>query len=56
MQLGHHGLYLGPVEHAHKYGLNDVIIMVAQGNLIAAQGFGMVIEIAPPHPGTEVAG
>ncbi len=54
-ELRHHGLYLPAVEHAHESRLNDIIVVMSQGNLIASQFLGLAVEITPPHSGTEVA-
>ena len=39
VKLGHHSLYLGTVKHAHKNGLNHIIIVVTQCNLVATHFF-----------------
>ena len=56
VQLGHHGFNLGTVEHAHEDGLDDIVKMVAQGNLVAAEFFGVGLEIAAAHSRAEIAG
>ena len=56
VQLGQHGLDLGAVEHPHDRRLNDVAEVVAQGDLVAAQALSLAVQVAPAHPGAEVAG
>ena len=56
VELGRHGLHLGAVEHAHYGRLNDIVEVVAQRDLIASQLLGLAVQVAAPHPGTEVAG
>ena len=56
VQLGHHGFNLGTVEHAHEDGLDDIVKMVAQGNLVTAEFFGVGVEIAAAHSRAEIAG
>ena len=56
MQLWHHGLDLAAVQHSHQDSFYDIIVMMSQSNLIAAQIFRLFIQTAPSHPGTDVAG
>ena len=56
VELGGHGLELGTVEHAHHGGLDDIVEVVAQRDLIAAQLLGLAVQVAAAHPGAEVAG
>ena len=56
VELGRHGLHLGAVEHAHHGRLNNIVEVVAQRDLIASQLLGLAVQVAAPHPGTEVAG
>ena len=56
VELGHHSLELGAVEHADQGGLDHIAEMVAQGDLVAAQLPGLAVEIAPAHLGAEIAG
>ena len=56
VKLGHHGLDLAAVEHPHQDGLDHVIIVMAQGNFVAAQLLCFGIEMASAHSGTEIAG
>ena len=46
VQLGHHRLDLGAVEHAHENRLDDIIVVMAQGDLIAAQLFCKIVQVA----------
>ena len=55
MELRHHGLDLGTVEHAHEDGLDHIIIMMAQGDFVAAQLLREGVEMTAAHAGTEVA-
>ncbi len=54
--LGRHGLHLGAVEHTHNRGLDDIVEVVPQCDLVAAQLLGLAVEVAAPHPGAEIAG
>ena len=56
MQLGHHGLHLRAVEHPHEDGLDHVVVMMAQRDLVAAQFPRLAVQIPPAHPGAQVAG
>ena len=56
VELGHHGIDLPSVEDPHKDGLNHIIKMVAQGNLVASQLPGMGVQVSPAHPGAEITG
>ena len=56
VQLGHHGVDLAAVKHAHKNGLDHVVVVMAKGDLVAAQGPGAVIEVSAAHTGAQVAG
>ena len=56
MKLWHHGLDLGTIEHSHKDGLDDIIKMMAESNLVTAQFFCMGIKVATAHSRTEIAG
>ena len=56
VHLGHHALQLGAVEHGHDGGLDHVVEVVAQGDLVAAQCPGLAVQVAPAHPGAQVAG
>ena len=56
VELGRHGLQLRPVKHTQHRGLHHIVEMVPQGDLIAAQRPGLTVEMAPAHPGAEIAG
>ena len=56
VELGHHGLHLRPLQHTHEYSLYNVVIVVAQCYLVAAQLLCVAVEIPPAHSGAEVAG
>ena len=56
MKLGHHSLDLAAVEHPHQYGLDHIIKMMSQSDLITAQGLGLGVQVTPAHAGTEVTG
>ena len=56
MQLGYHPLQLPAPQHAHHGGLDHVVEVMAQGDLVAAQLFGLTVKVAPAHPGAQVAG
>ena len=56
VKLGHHGLYLPAVEHAHEDGLNHVVEVMAQRDFVAAQLAGGVVERAATHACAGVAG
>ena len=49
VKLGHHSLYLGTVKHAHKNGLNHIIIVVTKCNLVATHFFCKSIEMPAAH-------
>ena len=44
VELGHHGLNLRAIEHSHQDGLNHIIIMVPQGDLVAPQIFRLAVQ------------
>ena len=52
----HHGLHLSAVQHPHKDRLDNIIVMVSQGDLIAPQLLCMAIQIASAHSGAQIAG
>ena len=56
VQLGHHRLDLGAVEHAHENRLDDIIVVMAQGDLIAAQLFCKIVQVAAAHSGAQITG
>ena len=56
VEHGGHGLQLRAVEHTHDGGLDDIVEVVAQCDLVAAQLLGLAVEVAAAHPGAEIAG
>ena len=56
VQLGRHGLELRAEEHAQHRGLDHIVKVVAQGDLVAAQFPGLAVQVAPAHPGAQIAG
>ena len=55
-ELGHHALVLTGVEHAHENSLDHIIVMVSQGDLVAAAFFSKAVEVTAAHAGAEIAG
>ena len=55
VKLRHHRLVLAGVEHAHEDGLDDVVEVVAECDLVAAEALGFLIEVAAAHAGADVA-
>lgn len=55
VQLGQHGLELGAEEHAQHRGLDHVVKVVAQSDLVAAQLLCLAVQVPPAHPGAQVA-
>ena len=49
VQLGHHGVDLTAIEHTHENGLDHVVVVMAQGDLVAAQRPGPVVELSLIH-------
>ena len=56
MQFGRHGLQLRTVEHAHDGGLDHIVEVMPQRDLVAAQLLGLAVQVAAAHPGAEVEG
>ena len=56
VELRHHALQLGTVEHGHDGGLDDVVQVVPEGNLVASQLPRLIIQETAPHSGAEIAG
>ena len=56
VELRKHGPDLGAVEHAHDGRLDDVVKMVPEGNLVAAELFCFAVQPSAAHFGAEVAG
>ena len=55
VQLGHHGADFAGVEDAHQEGFDGIVEMMAQGDLVAAQGAGAAVQVAAAHAGAQVA-
>ena len=55
VELRHHRLVLPGVEHAHQDGLDDVVEVVAERDLVAAEALRFLIEVAAAHAGADVA-
>ena len=55
VKLWHHGLDLRAVEHAHENGLDDIVVVVAEGDLVAAQLLREGVEMAAAHAGAQIA-
>ena len=56
VELRHHGLYLSAVEHTHEYGLDNVVKMMSQCYLVAAQSLCVAVQVSPSHACAYVAG
>ena len=54
VKLRHHSLHLCPIEHAHKYGLYDIIIVMSKCYLVAAKLLCITVQMTTSHPGTEI--
>ena len=54
-QLGHHRLHLRPVEHAHQYSLDDIIVVMTERDLVAAQLLCSAVQISPAHTCAQIA-
>ena len=48
-------LQLRTVEHAHDGGLDHIVEVMPQRDLVAAQLLGFAVQVAAAHPGAEVA-
>ena len=55
VKLRHHGLDLCAIEHSHQDRLDDIIIVMSQRDLVAAQFFGFAVEITSSHSRAEIA-
>ena len=55
LKLRKHRADLRAVEHAHDRGLDDVVKVMAEGNLVAAEGFRFVVEPSAPHLCAQIA-
>lgn len=55
VELRHHRLVLSGIEHAHQDSLDDVVEVMAERDLVAAEALGFLIEVAAAHAGADVA-
>ena len=55
VNLRHHRFHLRAVQHAHQHRLDHVVKMVAEGNFVAAERAGVLVQAATAHPGAEIA-
>ena len=55
VQLGQHGLHLRAIKHAHHGGFNDIVEVVAERDLVAAELLRLAVQIAAAHARTQVA-
>ena len=56
VELRHHRLNLRAPEHTHEDRLDHIVIVVPEGNFVAAELLCKVIKIAAPHARAEIAG
>ena len=56
VQLWHHGLYLRSVQHPHENGFNDIVIVVAECDFVAAKLPCEAVQMASAHPGAQITG
>ena len=54
MKLRHHRLHLRTVEHSHEDRLDDIIVMMAECNLVAAELLCKMIQMAAAHSRAEI--
>ena len=54
VKLRHHRLHLRTVEHSHEDRLNDIIVMMAECNLVAAELLCKMIQMAAAHSRAEI--
>lgn len=55
VELGHHRLYLRTVEHSHEYRLDNIVVVVTERYLVAAELLREFIKISAAHPRAEIA-
>ena len=55
VEFWHHCLHLSAVQHTHKYGFNNIIIVVTECDFITAEFFCFIIEVTPSHSGAKIA-
>ena len=54
VKLRHHRLHLRTVEHSHEDCLNDIIVMMAKCDLVAAKLLCKMVQMAAAHSRAEV--
>lgn len=54
VKLRHHRLHLRTVEHSHEDRLDDIIVMMAECNLVAAELLCKMIQMAAAHSRAEI--
>ncbi len=54
--LRQHGLPLTGIKHAHECGFDDIVEMVSERDLIAAELLRLLVQMTAAHPGAEIAG
>ena len=55
VNLRHHCFHLRAVQHAHEHRLDHVVKMMAEGNFVAAERAGVLVQTPTAHPGAEIA-
>ena len=56
VQFRHHGLNLSAVQQSHQNRLNDVVIVVAECDFVAAKFLCLTVEIPSAHSRAEITG
>ena len=49
VKLRHHRLYLTAVDHSHKYRFDNIVKMMTERDLVAAEFLCLCVKIAAPH-------
>ena len=55
VELWHHRLHLRAVEHTHEYRFDNVVKVMPEGYLIAAETAGVLVQPAAAHTGAHIA-
>ena len=55
VQLWHHGLYLCAIQHPHQDGLDHIVIVMTESNLVTAQFLCVMIEMPSSHSRAQIA-
>ena len=55
VKLWHHRLYLRTVKHSHQDRLDDIVIVMAERNFVAAKLLCKMVQMAAAHSRTEMA-